>query len=68
MPTDTKTDERITKLEERYSFQERTIEQLNGEVLRQQNQIDDLIKRVKSLAEQVGMAGVEAEFEPPPHY
>jgi SlyX protein len=61
-------EERLTNLEMRYAFQEQTIEQLSGEILRQQAQIDDLTKRMKELVGQLDLGVAEKDAEPPPHY
>ena len=69
---DDSVDERLQILEGQIGFQDRTIEALNEVVARQQDQIDDLIARVKKLCEtfeSMEMGGVErGEEPPPPHY
>lgn len=61
---------RIADLESRIAFQEVTIEELNGVVTKQQDQLDDLVKKVRELLDQVKPTVVskEAETETPPHY
>lgn len=62
-------EERITSLETRISFQDHTIDQLNSVVTNQQNQIDDLVRRLTDLVDQVKpLASVENDTSPPPHY
>lgn len=68
MSIENELEERLTSLELRYSFQERTIEQLNAEIIRQQGQINELTRRIKEVANEfpAGVAG--NEIETPPHY
>jgi SlyX protein len=61
-------EERLIALETRYAFQENTIDQLNGEIMRQQGQIDDLIRRLKDITQQINPGVGEKESEKPPHY
>lgn len=68
MATEKELEERLTNLEVRYAFQEQVIEQLNGEIMRQQNEIDDLAKRLKEILLQSNAGLVEKEVEKPPHY
>jgi SlyX protein len=63
---------RITDLEIKISYSEDLVDELNHAIFRQQQQIDQLIKQIKSLGEQVQNA---APAEPrslrdelPPHY
>jgi SlyX protein len=65
-------DERITNLEVKLSFSEDLVEELNQTVYKQQQQIDALIKEVKSLklqmASNLPSEGINARDEIPPHY
>jgi SlyX protein len=67
-----KTDQRLTELEIKASFSEDLLDQLNLVVVRQQAQIDLLIREVKQLREQQpdGVAGGVARLmdDLPPHY
>ena len=63
---------RITELEIKLSYAEDTVEQLNQVVVRQQAQIDRLIRelvelRSRALAAEPGLPGTERD-ELPPHY
>jgi len=72
MTDEDKTDQRLTELEIKASFSEDLLDQLNGVVVRQQAQIDLLIREVKQLREQQpdGVAGGVARLmdDLPPHY
>jgi SlyX protein len=65
-------EKRITDLEIKASFAEDTVEQLNQVVVRQQEQIDRLIRELVELrrqavaAEPGGASGLRDEL--PPHY
>ncbi len=63
---------RVMELEIRNAHQEDTIEQLNQIVFKQQRQIDDLIRQLSYLKNQLSSlqeAGAkESEEPPPPHY
>ena len=61
-------EERVNGLESRIAFQDREIEELNGVLTRQQDQIDMLLKRTRELVEQVKAFAVEKKPETPPHY
>ncbi len=61
-------EERINGLESRIAFQDREIEELNGVVTRQQDQIDRLLKDTKELIEQVKALEVIKTPDSPPHY
>lgn len=66
-------EERITELELRFMQQERTIQELNETVFRQELSISRLERQFKLLSEQVrsfGPAGSleQVEDERPPHY
>lgn len=60
--------ERLTVLETRIAFQDQTIEALSGVVAAQQEQIDQLIARLRKVVEQVDTGLVEKREERPPHY
>jgi len=65
--------ERLTELEVRVAFQEKTIQDLNEVVTRQQREIDRLAKElaaVKSLLAGLAPSMVipQEEEKPPPHY
>lgn len=64
---------RLTELESRYMHQERTIQELNEAVFRQEQIIDRLEREVRELREQLtlilpSLNRSTAEEEPPPHY
>ena len=62
-------EERITALETRISFQDQTIDELNSVVTTQQTQIDDLVRRLNEIVDQVKpLVSVENDNTPPPHY
>ena len=62
--------ERIDVLETRLTFQDETIETLNGTITAQWQQIDALTRQVAALSErlQEAEANAPAANEPPPHY
>jgi SlyX protein len=66
------TEQRLTELEIKASFSEDLLDQLNLVIVRQQAQIDLLIREVKQLREQQpdGVAGGAARMldDVPPHY
>jgi SlyX protein len=72
MTDEDKTDQRLTELEIKASFSEDLLDQLNLVVVRQQAQIDLLVREVKQLREQQpdGAAGGAARLmdDLPPHY
>ena len=66
---------RLVDLEEKFSFQEDTLEQLNGLVTKQGFQIVELAAQLKSCKEQIdglrerdGSEAGQASDERPPHY
>lgn len=66
-------EQRITDLEIKASFAEDTVEQLNAVVVRQQEQIDRLIRELVALRNQAASAADPGAFrslrdELPPHY
>ncbi len=67
------TDKRITELETKLAYQEHTIQALNDEIYRQQQQIDKveimckhLMDRLQNLSDTGG--GEQPANERPPHY
>lgn len=65
--------ERLTELEVRVAFQERTIQELNDVVTRQQQEIDRLARELASLKDQLhtlepSPVANRDEETPPPHY
>lgn len=66
-------EQRITELEIKASFAEDTVEQLNAVVVRQQAQIDRLIRELVELRDRAAAAGEPGaprspRDELPPHY
>ncbi len=65
-------DERLQVLENKTLYQDRTIEELNDVVTKQQDQMDLLtteVKRLRNLLESAPHDGIErGEEPPPPHY
>jgi SlyX protein len=65
-------DQRLTDLEIKSSFNEDLLDQLNQVVIRQQEQIDRLVREVTRLRDQMPDAGANALRRPaddlPPHY
>lgn len=63
---------RITRLEEKSAFSEDLVEQLNEVIVRQQNQIDLLVRELSRLKQQAvdseapGFRSLQDEL--PPHY
>ena len=70
-PTDA-TDHRLTDLEIKTSFNEDLLDQLNQVIIRQQQQIDGLIRELAQLRQQIPDAGSgvfsRAGDDLPPHY
>ena len=66
------TDQRLTDLEIKASYQEDLLDQLNQVVVRQQQEIDLLMREVRQLRQQVPEGGGQtfsrASEELPPHY
>lgn len=67
------TDQRLTDLEIKASFTEDTLEQLNLVVVRQQREIEWLLREVKQLRQQMPEGSATAAIsraseELPPHY
>lgn len=69
--TDT-TDQRLTDLEIKASFAEDLLDQLNQVIVRQQQEIDLLMREVRDLRQHMpegaGPAAGRASEELPPHY
>lgn len=66
-------DERLVDLEARLAFQERTLQELNDVVVRQQRDIDRLTKELETLRTQMrsvmpSLVAPQSEETPPPHY
>ena len=65
--------ERLTELEVRVAFQEKTIQDLNEVVTRQQRQIDRLTQTLETVKSRLAalapsMVIPQEEEKPPPHY
>jgi SlyX protein len=65
--------ERLTELEVRVAFQDKTIQELNEVVTRQQREIDHLAKELEAMKSRLaGMAPSmvisQEDEKPPPHY
>jgi uncharacterized coiled-coil protein SlyX len=65
--------ERLAEVETRIAFQERTIQELNEVVTRQQDEIDRLAREVETLKVQLltlapSLVEGRDEETPPPHY
>jgi SlyX protein len=71
-PTDNTTDQRLTDLEIKASFSEDLLDQLNQVIVRQQQEIDLLMREVRQLRLQMpegaGPAQSRTSEELPPHY
>lgn len=66
---DKETEKRIVDLESQIAFMQVTLDDLNNVVTRQQNQIDDLVARLKEVVVQTKTASIEnTAQEKPPHY
>lgn len=65
-------EERFQVLENKIGYQERTVEELNAVVIRQQEQIDSLLlelSNVRAIISGEGERTIDAAEEPPPpHY
>lgn len=64
-------DARIRILEEKFEYQDHTVETLNQVIIRQQAQIDTMQEELKKLREDVLTAGLDSGnivTEKPPHY
>jgi SlyX protein len=65
--------DRVAELEVRVAFQDKTIQELNEVVTRQQREIDRLVREVETLKVQVRALAPSPvvsrdEETPPPHY
>ena len=65
--------ERLTELEVRVAFQEKTIQDLNEVVTRQQREIDRLAKELEAVKSRLNglatsMVIPQEDEKPPPHY
>lgn len=61
--------ERLQVLEEKFEFQDQTIDALNEVVIDQQNQIAHLIEQVNRLNSMLSrLEEGQSEDPPPPHY
>ncbi|MBP6901508.1 MAG: SlyX family protein [Burkholderiaceae bacterium] len=76
MPTDDRSEHRLTELEIKLSFTEDALDRLNEVVVRQQAQIDLLTRELLALRSQAAQAASEPGATPfrslrdelPPHY
>lgn len=61
---------RITELEERYTYQQRLLAELNDVAIAQQRALDALSARLRRLEERLSEGASEPHepFEKPPHY
>ena len=70
--TSTNTEQRITELEIKASFAEDQLDQLDKVIVRQQQQIDALIREITSLRQQAPESGAgisrNLREELPPHF
>ena len=66
------TDQRLTDLEIKLSFQEDALDQLNAIIVRQQQALDWLVREVRQLRAQIPQDSAPrllgAQDEVPPHY
>lgn len=65
--------ERLTELEVRVAFQEKTLQDLNEVVTRQQREIDRLAKELEAVKSRLAglapsMVIPQEDEKPPPHY
>jgi len=65
--------ERLAELEVRLTFQDKTIQELNEVVTRQQRQLDRMARELETLKAQLQilaplLVANRAEETPPPHY
>jgi len=66
--------EKLTELEEKFSFLDHTIEELNNVVFRQMQKIDELEVMIKHLSEKIDQikdnseSGAQITNDRPPHY
>ncbi len=66
------TDQRLTDLEIKLSFQEDALDQLNATIVRQQQTIELLVREIRHLRAQIPQDGAARRLgtqdEMPPHY
>lgn len=66
------TDDRLTALEERAAFQDKTIDELNDVIAAQWREIDRLKRRMQAIDDQIAaveqLARSGKAEPPPPHY
>lgn len=72
-PEDARVDQRLTELEIKAAFTEDLVEELNRTIVRQQQQIDLLVRELLQLRDQAESAQAQPTFrslrdELPPHY
>lgn len=72
-PRDDRVDQRLTELEIKAAFTEDLVEELNRTIVRQQQQIDMLVRELLQLRDQAESAQAQPAFrslrdELPPHY
>ena len=65
--------ERLAELEVRLTFQDKTIQELNEVVTRQQRQLDRMTRELETLKAQLQilaplLVASQSEETPPPHY
>ena len=68
--------EQITDLQTKYSYQEDMLQELNQIVIRQQQQLDEMLRDLRALKDQLsevatrdsGDGGADQQAERPPHY
>ena len=72
MQANNATDHRLTELEIKASFNEDLLDQLNQVVIRQQQQLDTLVRQIETLRQRIPEAGSgvfsRAGDDLPPHY
>ncbi len=70
METNDRNDQRLSDLEIKASYLEDTLDQLDGVIIRQQAQIELLIREVTHLKQQTPESGVARNLRDdlPPHY
>lgn len=71
MTTPDEIDERLTHLEEKFLYQEETIDALNEVILEQQEQLSALVEemgRLKAMLTAMEVGPANGNEPPPPHY
>lgn len=64
-------EDRLYALEEKISYCDRDMAELNDVVYRQQQTIDKLVQQVKAITEQLRSLGIDVDperFQKPPHW